>query len=159
MAPENQYLLIIACSQRKRADKGLLPAIDRYDGGNYRVLRKVKREGLWSDSIDVLVLSAKYGLIDASTVIDNYEQRMDRSRAVELKEQVTQTLENYSSRKAYSEVYLELGKDYHLAVDRMQDIFPVSKLLFSQGRIGERLRNLRCWLIEKSGNTKAASSG
>ena len=38
-------LLLISCSQRKREDEGLLPAIDRYDGPAYRCLRKMITRG------------------------------------------------------------------------------------------------------------------
>jgi len=31
-------LLILSCSQRKRPDSGLLPAIERYDGPVFRVV-------------------------------------------------------------------------------------------------------------------------
>ena len=78
---ETRYLLIVACSQRKRSDPYLLPAIERYDGGNFRVLRKAMREGYWPQNMDVLILSAKYGLINASTFIADYDQRMNRERA------------------------------------------------------------------------------
>ena len=37
-------VLIIACSQRKRPDAGLLPALDRYDGPAFQVLRRFLRE-------------------------------------------------------------------------------------------------------------------
>lgn len=43
---ERRYLLILACSQRKRVDAGLLPAIEHYDGVNFRAIHKAKREGL-----------------------------------------------------------------------------------------------------------------
>ena len=55
-------LLIMACSARKRATEDLLPAIDRYDGPAFRVLRKylshAERPGL-----TVMILSAKYCLL------------------------------------------------------------------------------------------------
>lgn len=85
-----QYLLIMACSQRKFSNKELLPAIERYDGGSYRVIRKAKRETKKLNNIEVLVLSAKYGLIDALTTIANYEQRINRRRAKKLNPQVLQ---------------------------------------------------------------------
>src|SRR5262245_4306372 len=44
---EFTYLLIMACSQRKRSEPNLLPAIERYDGVHFRVLRKAQREGYW----------------------------------------------------------------------------------------------------------------
>jgi hypothetical protein len=37
-------MLILACSRRKRPDEGLLPAIERYDGPAFRVLRRFLRE-------------------------------------------------------------------------------------------------------------------
>lgn len=36
----SQYLLILACSQRKRTDADLLSAIARYTGVNFQVLHK-----------------------------------------------------------------------------------------------------------------------
>jgi len=37
-------LLFIACSQRKNPAEGVLPALDRYDGPAFGVLRKYLRE-------------------------------------------------------------------------------------------------------------------
>ena len=37
-------MLILACSRRKRPDEGLLPAIERYDGPTFCVLRRFLRE-------------------------------------------------------------------------------------------------------------------
>ena len=36
-------LLILSCSQRKRPDRVLLPALERYDGPVFRMLRKFLR--------------------------------------------------------------------------------------------------------------------
>ncbi len=58
MCSNPRSLLVLSCSQRKRPDSSLLPAIERYDGGNHRLLRKAKREGHWPESLDVLILSA-----------------------------------------------------------------------------------------------------
>ena len=81
MSTEHRYLLIVACSQRKRSDPGLLPAIERYDGVNFRVLRKARREGYWPENLDVLILSAKYGLLKPDTLIEDYDSRMTQERA------------------------------------------------------------------------------
>ena len=70
------YLLIVTCSQRKRPDPGLLPAIERYDGVHFRVLRKARQEGHWPANLDVLIVSTKYGLLDLDTAIENYDLRM-----------------------------------------------------------------------------------
>jgi hypothetical protein len=57
-------LLILACSQRKNPARGKLPAIDRYDGPAFRVLRKYSRDSA-ANLPTVLILSAKHGLIAA----------------------------------------------------------------------------------------------
>jgi hypothetical protein len=144
-----RHLLIIACSQRKRLDDGLLPAIARYDGGQYRVLRKAKREGYWSNNLDVLILSAKYGLIEADMQIANYEQRMNRKRASELKPQIEQDLKAYARKSAYKEVYIDLGQNYLSATEGLTEFFTDSQITFARGRIGERLGQLKGWLMQK----------
>ncbi len=145
-----RHLLIIACSQRKVSDAGLLPAIARYDGGHFRVLRKAHRGNYLPENLDVLILSAKYGLIEPATPIDNYEQRMNHKRARELKAQVMQSLKAYARKITYSEVYVDLGQDYHLAVEGIEELFKGSQVIYADGRIGERLKRLKNWLVTKS---------
>jgi hypothetical protein len=149
MASNHRSLLIVSCSQRKRADAGLLPAIERYDGGNYRLLRKAKREGYWPERLDVLILSAKYGLIEASTPIANYDQRMNHERAIELHTQTLQTLQTYARQNTYHEVYVDLGQDYTFAVEGIEELFNNSLVRNAKGRIGKRLAQLRTWIMEK----------
>ena len=57
------YLLIISCSQRKADTTKPIYAMYRYDGPTYRTLRKLRREGRFLDTVDVLIISAEYGLI------------------------------------------------------------------------------------------------
>ncbi|PLZ98803.1 hypothetical protein CEN50_09835 [Fischerella thermalis CCMEE 5268] len=146
-----RYLLIISCSQRKLSDHGFLPAIARYDGGHFRVLRKAQRDGYWSNHIDVLILSAKYGLIEGCTPIANYEQRMNKKRACELKSQVKQTLKIYVKKNVYRELYVDLGQNYQLAIEELGELFKDSLVTYAQGRIGKRLKSLKDWLLAKHG--------
>lgn len=127
-----------------------MPAIERYDGGSFRVIKKAKREQKKLDNIDILIVSAKYGLIEASTPIVDYEKRINQQRAKELNPQVLQILKKYAITGDYIEIYLDLGQDYSLAIEGVQDLFTGSRFIFAQGRIGERLRQLKLWLEEKS---------
>ena len=77
-------LLILACSQRKRPDKGLLPAVERYDGPAFRVLRRFLRHSP-SKAPDVLILSAEHGLIPHDLPIAAYDRKMAPTRAHELR--------------------------------------------------------------------------
>ncbi len=149
MDSKTRYLLILACSRRKCSDVGLLSALDRYDGGSYRVLRKAKREGYLAKNIDILIISAKYGPIEVSTPIADYQQRMNSKRASQLKPLVIQALKNYVREKAYRQVYVDLGQDYSTVVEGLEDLFSDSTIIYARGRIGERLKNLKNWLKAK----------
>ena len=74
-------LLIISCSQRKIEFPEPLAAINRYDGPAYRTLRKLEREGRFPENLDIVIISAKYGLLHYEQLIENYDQRMTPERA------------------------------------------------------------------------------
>jgi|ERR671915_199422 hypothetical protein len=142
-------LLVLSCSQLKRSNLGALPAIDRYDGVAFRLLRKVRREGHWPQNLDVFVLSAKYGLITDSTIIFNYDQRMTKERASELKEEALQLLREYRQHYVCNEIYVNVGKDYWKALRGIDEIFTGALVIHARGRIGERLAQLKHWIVTK----------
>ena len=144
-----RLLLILSCSQRKRLDLGLLPAIERYDGGHFRILRKARREGYWPETMDVRILSAKYGLLAASTLITNYDQKITRDRASELQNPVLQVLQTCARQNTYREVYVDLGRDYQAAVEGLTQVFNGSLVVYAKGRIGQRLAQLQSWLVSQ----------
>lgn len=88
----------------------MLPAIERYDGPPYRVLRSFLRTSVWPKQLSIAVLSARYGLIGGLTLIEYYDQRMDHHRAAELRGQVTDTLLGWS--QDHQTVDVVLSKDY-----------------------------------------------
>ncbi len=144
-------LLLLACSQRKRPDADLLPAWERYDGGTYRVMRNLRRRGVWPFTVDVYILSARFGLIPAEQPIPDYDQRMTRTRARELRPQVLQALEKLLATGQYDTLYLDLGQDYLPAVEGWEHLARKYGVAYQQarGRIGQRLRALRQWLLER----------
>src|SRR5436853_1489062 len=83
-------LLILACSQKKKSGAQNLPAVERYDGPTFRVLRKFLGE-LPQEAPHVLILSAQYGLIEASHNIPHYDHCMSAARARELRPQVLES--------------------------------------------------------------------
>jgi hypothetical protein len=150
MQKARRHLLLIACSQRKRLDTAPLPALERYDGNTYRVIRKLQREDRWPFLVDVVILSAEFGLIDADKPIPYYERRMDRARAAELRSTVLATLQKrLNGNQQYKSVHIDLGRDYLPAIDGIKELCNGVSIIFAQGRIGQRLGNLKRWLIER----------
>lgn len=139
-------VLIIACSQRKNAAAGQLPALDRYDGPAFRVLRKYLRDEA-AGSPAVLILSAKYGLIAASRKIPDYDVRMSAARAKVLKEKVLAAAKTYLAGGRWDEVGVCLGKHYRVALDGFEQFVPAgTRVGFILGGQGERLTALHDWL-------------
>lgn len=132
-------LLILACSATKRLDPGPLPAIERYDGPFYRVLRKALRErpGL-AERLAVCIISAQHGIIAADNLILNYDRRMTSARAAELAPMVATALAH-----RWPPAYVEVGSRYRRALPPPP--WPAS-VVVGHGGIGERLGQLKRWL-------------
>lgn len=139
-------LLIVACSQRKNPATGLLPAIKRYDGPIFRVLRKYLRERP-EDAVHVLILSAKHGLIGAEHAIQDYDCRFSRASAVKLRPQVLKTACAILQAQAWQAVGICAGKDYQIALAGLPELVTQNvRVEFIQGGQGSRLTALHQWL-------------
>src|SRR5579884_996680 len=115
------HLLVLGCSDRKRTDRGKLPAIDLYDGVNYRVLRAFFKSHGWPPGLSIKILSAKYELIDATTLIDPYDQRLDAATARAFNRRVIRSLRRVGNPKS---IFINLGQDYLPAVAGIEEQFP-----------------------------------
>lgn len=134
-------LLIIACSATKRPDPYPILAIDRYDGPIYRVLRKAKKEGRWPDQLEILILSAQYGLIEANKPIDFYDCQMTPIRAKKLRSSVSKKLKAKLASDEYR-VWVNLGQIYLLALP----LLPPGTRYADRLLMGQRCAQLKQWL-------------
>jgi hypothetical protein len=141
-------LLIISCGATKRHDSGLLPAIQRYDGPPYRSLRASLRELAEARRPAIRILSAEFGLIAAETPIPDYDRRMTPARAQELRDQVRRSLGLALGHGGYVRTFISLGADYWpaLALDPTERAH-MGKLTVAQGGIGQRMAQLKRWLL------------
>ena len=140
-------LLILSCSQRKHTSEDLLPAIERYNGPLFFVLRRFLREcPHQARQLDVYILSAVYGLIAADYPVPFYDQKMNMSRAVELQPQVKTTFSSILQNN-YISICFTLGKTYLKTFDGLHDL--ISKLpefIITYGPIGKKQTQLKKWL-------------
>ena len=148
MIEVEKKLLIIGCSKRKREFLDS-PAIDVYDGPYYRMLRKTELR-----AVDILILSAKYGLIDYKTKISPYEKRMTPNIAEEMRDSVTNQLKDLLRKNSYSEIVINLGKIYMMAFD-FQSLSKYSTTFeILRGDILKRIHTLKTWITENSGDAQ-----
>ena len=143
----NRRLLILSCSQRKRSSLEVLPAIERYNGPLFQVLRRFLREApQLAHGLDIFILSAAYGLIPSDFPTPLYDRKMNPARAVELQPQVAKQFSDLMQNN-YAPILLVLGKTYLLAFEPSQDLMSVQmNLCLAAGPIGKKQAQLKKWL-------------
>ena len=147
------YLLLISCSQRKVETTEPLPAIDFYDGPAYRTLRKLLHEGHFPDNVDVLIISAKHGLLTSDQPVENYDQKMTPERAAELASVVQDDLKRKIIANAdedgthyyiYDQVFINLGKVYMQTLEGFH--WGLISTMEASGGIGQKNSQMKAWL-------------
>lgn len=141
---DTKRLLILSCSDTKVEGDAPMPALQRYNGPYYQILRKFFRTHP-DHNVHVLILSAKYGLLKPGTLIDTYDQLMTSDRATELAPEVSRELSWYLNLGCYSQICVNLGANYLPALGYMPlpTIIPVT---FLQGGLLTRNQQLKRWL-------------
>ena len=146
-----QRLLIISCSQRKHPELGLLPAILRYNGPTFLVLRRFLRQ--YSSNftpIHVYILSAEFGLIPQDRLIPYYDRQMTRTRALQLHSGVMTELDNILNTKHFQELLICMGQDYLQAINGYETILSANlNVRIASGSLGGKLSQLHDWLYRK----------
>ena len=143
-------LLIVACSQAKNNFTGCLPAIERYDGPVFRLLRKYRNSVPSSKIPRIEVLSAKFGLISANDPIPLYDQKMTEERAEELRPIVINRLQAIVDEQTPEEIFVSLSHVYEQALDGFSVSLPLATVVTaSRGTPGKKLSELYTWLYGK----------
>ncbi len=143
----NKQLLILGCSQTKRDCKGLLPALDRYEGSHYRVIKKFLRDHQWPSDLSIAILSAEYGLFGSLKGIEDYDSRMTPTTARAKATECSVILKKWAD--YHNAVYLSLGKNY---LPALQPTLSSLSIPFKQiqGGIGEKMRQIKTFLNRTS---------
>ena len=130
-----------------------MPAIERYDGPFFRVLRRYRKAhaaGIWETEPDpdTYVLSAEFGLIPAERPIPMYEHRMTRQRAQMLRPGVTDELRRLlNGERCYREIFICLGQAYWTALEGWETFVSQDRaVIVARGSLGMRQSQLYDWL-------------
>lgn len=143
-------LLLVSCSGRKDPVTGSVPAWHLYDGVAYRVLKRVLRDAEWPEDLDVVILSAKYGLIEPDTAIDTYDEIMTPARAERMQHVVHDKLVRLIQSRTYQQLLVFAGLDYLRALRLSPFWLPRTiSVEIAHGGIGKKLHCLRLWLADE----------
>ena len=149
------YLLILGCSRKKREDYGRAPALEVYDGPNFETLRKYFRENGWPPGLIIKIISAKYKIIDATTFIEPYDERLDKETAKKMRQRVGYHLKKI---KCPESVFVNMGKDYLPAVSCIKTLFDPDKIEYANGGYVQKRQELKQWLERLPNKTATVNS-
>jgi hypothetical protein len=140
--------VVLSCSQRKTSDSGLLPAIQRYDGPYYRVIRRYLPTTTAPPLI--WILSAEYGLITGEQPIALYDRRMTTDRAIQLRSEVLRRFRQLWPASGLTDLLINLSQDYEQAfASCLAEITEDVHVQRTRGGIGSRSGQLRQWLYSR----------
>jgi hypothetical protein len=124
----------------------MLPAIERYDGPIFRVLRKHTREAA-EDATDTCILSARFGLILGGCLIPRYDRRLARVNHEALCRRVEKQLKQTLDQIQPERLFVSVGSRYWPLLEEAlaREVAP-SKLVVAIGGIGGRASQLSHWL-------------
>lgn len=140
-------LVIMACSASKLPHSAR--AVDLYQGVMFDVLRKYLPE---DSPPDVMIISAKYGLLMADDEVAPYDQRMDAERAGELIAEGLSSEFQFDG-APYDSVFIAVGSDYRRVAEMyvqelraIGQITPDAGVTFASGGIGFHRQQLGQYL-------------
>ena len=135
---------------KKRDANGNVPAIERYDGPAFRVLRRYLRNNRHSD-LTVHILSAKFGFVKSDRRIPNYDMRLTRDRSVELQDTTRHQLEQIMHEKPWDQIGISLSREYFaLVADGIREANVLGTIASLDGGLGKRLTALKAWLESRA---------
>lgn len=145
-APSSNSLVILGCTERKRQTSRLLPAIERYDGPAFRVLRKHMLDSE-EEAINTSILSGRFGLVSGDCLIPRYEQRVRPNCTSALRSKIEDQLKKTLDETQPERLFVSVGKGYWPLIEEplLRDV-PSGKLFISTGGIGGRASQLSHWL-------------
>lgn len=151
---QKKLVIVSESFRRIKHPEKAIPAIERYDGVYFRVLRRALREGRLRNT-DILIVSEKLGLIWANDTVSFDPPRggtlgtlgLSKENIHILRQKNLQKLERVV--KAYSQIYVNVGRNYIKLIEGFEN-FATCKIVYAKGRgIGPKARHMKEWICSQ----------
>jgi len=140
-------LVLVSCSAAKREIPATpIPAIDRYNGVLFKVIRKNLPVDSFRPRIRIAIVSAKYGFVTESMAVPLYDQKLNASRAEVIRANVRKGLRGLLRRRQFDRIFVSLGRSYAALVE---DLPELQRATWATGSIGKRAAALKAWMNRK----------
>jgi len=151
--------IILAQSRRQAQSSSLLRAADRYQGIYFKILYKYIREGKLRDA-DIFVLTERHGVIGLQDFVPYTQpsKHVARGNIDKIIERNLETLKRQLSKRKYSEVYVNCGKDFLRLINGFEKLTS-AKVTFAEGLgLGPKAAHMKKWIIQSSNATNPQST-
>jgi len=119
-------------------------AVDLYNGVFFSVYKKAMRKNPQLESkLKLLIISAKYGLLEDSEHISYYDLKMTDMIASQQRYDNTSRLKYLIDRDNPASMAVVMGKTYLQSIDLSEITIPIQII---NGEIGVMLHELKAWL-------------
>lgn len=147
-------LVILGCSRRKKQTSRPIPAIARYDGPLFQVLRKHIRERREVPPA-TYILSGRFGLISAEFPTPRYNHRLTQTGLSVLRESVDSQVKEVVDMVQPESVFVSVGSQYWPLLEEpiLREISS-DRLNIASGSIGGRASQLAHWLRSRNSENK-----
>ncbi|MHA2272269.1 MAG: hypothetical protein ACXACI_10425 [Candidatus Hodarchaeales archaeon] len=144
-------LLVVACSATKSSHEDMLAAILRYQGMAYIPLKMLLLEKSWPSNVDLWIVSAKYGLLQALQPIPHYDERLTEATLDERKRLIQKQLSNVEVSR-YNHCMLNVPKLYNKICEPLEILLKSNDCQITNipARMSERNDAMMQWLIENA---------
>lgn len=141
-----ESMVILGCSQRKVAEQNSIPAVARYNGPTFQVLRKhISANPARSPSI--YILSGSFGLIPGAHPLPSYDHRLTSSDIPELRLKVEDQLRQALTEHRPERLFVSVGRLYWTLLEEpLLSASLLGSLTIAGGGIGGRASQLARWL-------------
>ena len=151
---KRKLIIVSASSRLKKEPAEPAPAIERYDGVYFRILRKYLREGKLSDA-DILVISEKCSLMPADNKIPYHEPHPGPWGSLSVKKETISKLKEKNLEKLkkivdqYCEIYVNVGRGYKKLIEGFEN-FITCKITYAAGRgLGPKALHMKEWILSQ----------
>ncbi len=151
-----KLVILSASFRRTKEPEEPISSLERFDGVYFRLVRKYLREGRLKN-IDIVIVSDKYGILSSEDKIPydppgsnswNNGLGLDKGSVLKLREQNLAMLKSKMERGNYSEVYVNVGKEFMSLIHGFEELVK-SRLIWASGRgLGPKARHMKNWILQ-----------
>lgn len=142
-------LILLSASRRRSNNPKTIPAIERYQGVYFRVLKKYLREGRLRNT-DILIVSEKFGVLrpeDKVPYHKPFEGKLGKEEVQKARQANLTKLAEIFSKKRYSEIFVVCGREFQKLIEGFQNLTN-TKVVFCEGAgLGPKAQNLKEWIL------------